>query len=194
MEEFGLAFVFILVAVDPFGVLPIFLSLTEGMSRSQKQSIIAQSMITALCVAIAFLFVGKALFRAIGVTISDFMIAGGALLFIIAVIDLIASERRQKIAAQSLGAVPLGTPLIVGPAVLTSVLILHDVYGLAPTVCATVVNILLVGILLVLSDFIVKVLGDAGTKALSKVSLVLLAAFAVMMIRRGVMDAIAKNT
>ena len=194
MREFGLAFVFILVAVDPFGVLPTFLSLTEGMSKSQKESIIAQSMITAFCVAIAFLFLGKALFEAIGVTISDFMIAGGALLFIIAVIDLIAGERRQKTAARSLGAVPLGTPLIVGPAVLTSVLMLRDVYGLAPTICATVVNILLVGILFVLSDLLVRLLGDAGTKALSKVSLVLLAAFAVMMIRKGIIEIITKKT
>jgi len=190
MRDFGLAFLFIFVAVDPFGVLPTFISLTEGMTAPQKRHVIQQSMVTALCVSIGFMFVGKALFNAIGVTIADFMIAGGVLLFVIAVIDLIAGEKRERIPAQSLGAVPLGTPLIVGPAVLTSVLILRDIHHPLPTIFATVANILLVGIAFLASDFLVTLLGGAGTKALSKVSLVLLAAFAVMMVRRGVVAAI----
>ncbi len=194
MSDFGLAFVFLLVAVDPFGLLPIFISLTEGMTTFQKRRVISQSIITALCIAIAFIFLGRALFRAIGVTFSDFMIAGGALLFIIAVRDLIGGEKRQEVSPRSLGAVPLGTPLIVGPAVLTSALMLRDVYGLLPTIFATVANILLVGIIFLLSEFLVKLLGSAGTKALSKVFLILLAAFAVMMVRRGVVEAINSAT
>ena len=194
MSDFGLAFVFLLVAVDPFGLLPIFISLTEGMTTFQKRRVISQSIITALCIAIAFIFLGRALFRAIGVTFSDFMIAGGALLFVIAVRDLIGGEKRQEVSPRSLGAVPLGTPLIVGPAVLTSALMLRDVYGLLPTIFATVANILLVGIIFLLSDFLVKLLGSAGTKALSKVFLILLAAFAVMMVRRGVVEAINSAT
>ncbi len=194
MSDFGLAFVFLLVAVDPFGLLPIFISLTEGMTTFQKRRVISQSIITALCIAIAFIFLGRALFRAIGVTFSDFMIAGGALLFVIAVRDLIGGEKRQEVSPRSLGAVPLGTPLIVGPAVLTSALMLRDVYGLLPTIFATVANILLVGIIFLLSEFLVKLLGSAGTKALSKVFLILLAAFAVMMVRRGVVEAINSAT
>ena len=194
MSDFGLAFVFLLVAVDPFGLLPIFISLTEGMTAFQKRRVISQSIITALCIAIAFIFLGRALFRAIGVTFSDFMIAGGALLFVIAVRDLIGGEKRQEVSPRSLGAVPLGTPLIVGPAVLTSALMLRDVYGLLPTIFATVANILLVGIIFLLSEFLAKLLGSAGTKALSKVFLILLAAFAVMMVRRGVVEAINSAT
>ena len=193
MENFSLAFVFLFVAVDPFGVLPIFISLTEGMTTSQKRRVIQQSLITALCVAVGFMFVGKALLDAVGVTISDFMIAGGVLLFIIAVRDLMATEKSQRAPSQSLGAVPLGTPLIVGPAVLTSVLMLRDVYKPLPTIFATVGNILLVGMILFSSDFLVRLLGGSGTKALSKVSLVLLAAFAVMMVRRGIEAAIGSG-
>lgn len=190
MSHFGLAFIFIFVAVDPFGLLPIFISLTQGMTPFQKRRVIAQSIITALCIAIVFIFVGRALFRAIGVTVSDFMIAGGALLFIIAVRDLVEGEKAQETPHQSLGAVPIGTPLIVGPAVLASALIVRDVYGLLPTIAAIVANILLVGVVLLLSDFLVKLLGGAGTRALSKVFLVFLAAFAVMMVRRGIVQAI----
>jgi multiple antibiotic resistance protein len=191
MNEFGLAFVFMLVAVDPFGLLPIFVSLTEGMTPVEKRRVVEQGMVTALCVAIGFLFVGRALFRAVGVTVSDFMIAGGTLLFVIAVKDLMTGEKRQRVPGESLGAVPLGTPLIVGPAVLASTLILRDVYGLLPTISSIVANILLVGIVFLLSGFLVRLLGRAGTKALSKVFLVFLAAFAVMMIRRGILEMIA---
>jgi len=191
MKDFGLAFLFILVAVDPFGLLPIFISLTEGMTIPQKRHVIQQSIITALCISISFMFVGKALFKAIGVTISDFMIAGGSLLFIIAVIDLIAGERREKILSHNVGAVPLGTPLIVGPAVLTSVLMLRDLHKPLPTLLATIANIVLAGVVFLASDFLVKLLGGAGTKALSKVFLVFLAAFAVMMVRRGIVQVIA---
>jgi multiple antibiotic resistance protein len=191
MNEFGLAFVFMLVAVDPFGLLPIFVSLTEGMTPVEKRRVVEQGMVTALCVAIGFLFVGRALFRAVGVTVSDFMIAGGTLLFVIAVKDLMTGEKRQRVPGESLGAVPLGTPLIVGPAVLASTLILRDVYGLLPTISSIVANILLVGIVFLLSGFLVRFLGRAGTKALSKVFLVFLAAFAVMMIRRGILEMIA---
>ena len=193
MSNFGLAFVFLFVAVDPFGVLPIFISLTEGMTPGQRRRVIRQSVITALCVAVGFMYVGKALFSVVGVTMSDFMIAGGVLLFIIAVRDLMAGEKTQRIPSQSLGAVPLGTPLIVGPAVLTSVLILRDVYKPLPTIFATVANILLAGVIFLLSGLLVRVLGGAGTKALSKVSLVLLAAFAVMMVRKGIEAALGSG-
>jgi multiple antibiotic resistance protein len=185
-----LAFLFVLVAVDPFGMMPIFLSLTEGMSAAERRRVIGQSVVTALCVAVLFIFVGKALFKAIGVTMADFMIAGGVLLFIIAVTDLMTGEKKRYLPTDSLGVVPLGTPLIVGPAVLTASLMLQDVYGLAPTLVATVANVFLVGGVLLASGSLVKLLGQSGTKALSKVFLVLLAAFAVMMVRRGIESAL----
>lgn len=190
MADYGLAFLFVLVAVDPFGMMPIFLSLTEGMSAAERRRVIGQSVVTALCVAVLFIFLGKALFKAIGVTIADFMIAGGVLLFIIAVTDLMTGEKKRYLPTDSLGVVPLGTPLIVGPAVLTASLMLQDVYGLAPTLVATVANVLLVGGVLLASGSLVKLLGHSGTKALSKVFLVLLAAFAVMMVRRGIESAL----
>ncbi len=192
MREFGLAFLFVLVAVDPFGLLPIFITLTEGMERDEKRRVIAQSLITALCIAVGFIFVGKALFRAIGVTIPDFLIAGGILLFVIAVADLMWGEKRQRIPSPSLGAVPLGTPLIVGPAVLTSALILRDLYGPWEAILAVTANVCLVGIVFLLSDLLAKLLGGAGSKALSKVFLVFLAAFAVMMVRKGLEQVIGK--
>jgi multiple antibiotic resistance protein len=84
-----LSFISIFVAVDAIGVLPIFVSLTEGIERSERAKIIVQSMLTALCLAVGFIFLGKVVFRILGITIGDFMVAGGAILFCLAITDII---------------------------------------------------------------------------------------------------------
>jgi multiple antibiotic resistance protein len=180
-----LAFIPIFVAVDAVGVLPIFVSLTEGMRRDEKTKTITQSVLTALLLAVGFVFLGKAVFKLLGITIGDFMIAGGAILFCLAITDIINPVARRRIPGQQLGAVPLGTPLIVGPAVLTTSMIIISQYGLVATLISVVVNILLAGIILSASSILMRVLGDAGSKALSKVMSLLLAAIATMLIRKG---------
>jgi len=183
-----LAFIPIFVAVDAIGVLPLFVSLTEGVKEKEKYRIIFQSMITAMCLAVGFIFLGKAVFSLMGITLGDFMVAGGAILFYIAVADIRGPDKGSRYANQELGAVPLGTPLIVGPAVLTTSLIMIGEYGLAATLISVLVNILLAGLVLLLSRFIIKILGKAGTRALSKVTNLLLAAIAVMLIRKGIVQ------
>ena len=180
-----LAFIPVFVAVDAVGVLPIFVSLTQGLEKKERSAIIIQSIITALCVAVAFIFLGKGVFRLLGISIGDFMIAGGVILFSIAMIDMLNPGKRRRIPSKELGAVPLGTPLIVGPAVLTTSLIIIADYGLAATLISVLLNVLLAGAVFFLSGILIKVLGEAGSKALSKVMALLLAAIAVMMIRKG---------
>jgi multiple antibiotic resistance protein len=190
MKEFLLAFVPIFVAVDAFGLLPIFLNLTDGLAGAARKKIVLQSFLTAVGVAVTFVFLGKAVFRLMGITVHDFMVAGGVLLFAISAVDLIR-ERKFTRHIDTVGAVPLGTPLIVGPAVLTTSLMLVDVYGLAATLLSLVVNIVLACVVLSGAGAIEKVLGHAGSKAVSKVASLILAAIAVMMIRKGLMGIIA---
>ena len=181
-----LAFIPIFVAVDAIGILPIFASLTESANRKEKSKIILQSMITAMCLATGFIFLGKAVFNLMGITLGDFMVAGGSILFYIAVADIRGPGKGSHYANQELGAVPLGTPLIVGPAVLTTSLIIIGEYGLTATLTSVLINILLAGFILSLSSFIIKILGKAGSRALSKITNLLLAAIAVMLIRKGI--------
>jgi len=183
-----LSFIPIFVAVDAIGVLPIFVSLTEGMEPSQRTKIIIQSMFTALCLAVGFIFLGQAVFKVLGITIGDFMIAGGAILFSLAITDMVNPAKKRRIPNQELGVVPLGTPLIVGPAVLTTSLVIISQYGLFATLISVLVNILLAGIIFNLSSVLIKVLGEAGSKALSKITSLLLAAIAVMMVRKGLIQ------
>jgi len=186
LRTYALAFIPIFVAVDALGVLPLFISFTEPVKRTSRLKIIRDSVITAAAVAIIFIFVGKSAFRFLGITVYDFMVAGGVLLFILAINDLLRSEKATRAPDQSLGVVPLGMPLIVGPAVLTTSLIMLDTYGLAPTLAAVILNILIAGLIFASADFIMKIMGKGGTKAVSKVASLVLAAIAVMMIRKGI--------
>jgi multiple antibiotic resistance protein len=143
-------------------------------------------MLTGFCLAAGFLLIGKFLFKVLGISIGDFLVAGGVILFCIAIADIINPIKKRRLPGKELGAVPLGTPLIVGPAVLTTSMITLSQYGLPATFFAVVVNILCAGLVFYLSTSLIRLLGDAGTKALSKVTSLLLAAIAVMMVRRGI--------
>ena len=189
-NNFLLAFVPMFVAVDAIGILPMFMGLTEGMLRQDRQRIVKQSLITALVVAVGFVFLGKSIFHLMGITVQDFLVAGGCLLFLIATTDLLSGQKYAR-RIESIGAVPLGIPLIVGPAVLTTELVLIDVYGIPATVLAIVANILVAGAVLLTADFWIRLLGQAGSQAISKVASLLLAAIAVMMIRKGLMQLIS---
>jgi multiple antibiotic resistance protein len=187
-KQILLSFIPIFFAVDAVGVLPIFVSLVEGMEPSQRTKIIIQSMFTALCLAVGFIFLGKGVFNLLGITIGDFMVAGGAILFCLAITDIINPVKKRRMPGQELGAVPLGTPLIVGPAVLTTSLVIQSQYGLIATLISVLANILLAGIIFSLSPVLIRALGEAGSKAISKITGLLLAAIGVMLIRKGLVE------
>jgi multiple antibiotic resistance protein len=185
LKDILLSFIPLFIAVDAIGVMPMFVGLTTELEQKVKTRIILQSMLTAACLAIAFVLGGKLLFRWLGITIGDFMIAGGAILFSLAIIDLVNPTKKRRAPEQDLGVVPLGTPLIAGPAVLTTSMLIVSEYGLIATMISLLSNILVAGLILRGSIILTRVLGAAGSKALSKITSLLLAAIAVMLIRKG---------
>ena len=185
LKNYFLTFVPIFVSVDALGMLPIFMSLTHGMPKAQREKLVRTSTLTALIVAIAFLMVGRLVFMWLGITISDFLVAGGAILFIISIRDLLSYGKEGRVPDQTVGVVPLAVPLIVGPAVLTTSLILLNSFGIMPTLFSIVSNILLCGVILHFSSGLSKFLGKAGSHTLSKIFNLLLAAIGVMLIRLG---------
>ena len=187
MKSFWLCFVPLFIAVDAIGVLPIFISFTQDIKPRRVRTIIYQSVITAIIVALFFLIGGKAILDMLGITVSDFMIAGGVLLFAISINDLLTSDKIQrKIDPESLGAVPLGVPLITGPAVLTTSILLLNEHGFVPTAVAILINVLIAGVVFSFSIYIHRFLGKAGSKTLSKIASLLLAAIGVMIVRKGI--------
>lgn len=119
-------FIPLFVAIDIVAVLPIFLSLTQGYSVEGQRRAVRESVITALLVGIVFIAMGEVIFSILGITNDDFKIAGGLVLLVFAILDLIRRDEIPRKAAGNLGIVPLGVPLIVGPAVLTTLIVLVD--------------------------------------------------------------------
>jgi len=187
-HNFLLAFIPLFIAIDVVGILPIFMSLVDGIEKPQKTKIINQSVITALSVSIGFLALGKFVFSVLGIEIYDFKMAGGLLLLVFAINDLLFSEKGKRTITPTMGVVPLGIPLVVGPAVLTSIIVTVDTYGYIPTVTSLAVNLIIVWVVFLKSNFIYRLMGEGGSKAFAKVASLLLAAIAVMMVRRGFMD------
>jgi len=186
--ELFLPLIPLFVAFDPLGILPIFVSLTSDMGALERKRVIRQSILTGLLVSIGFLAVGKWVFELLGISVSDFKVAGGILLFIIAVVDLIFPEKTRSFPKETLGVVPIGIPLIVGPGVLTLLLISARAYGDVSTIICLILNLLIVWFVFSHSHRIIRFLKEGGTKGIGKVFALLLAAFAMMMIRTGIMD------
>jgi len=186
-----LSFIPLFVAIDVLGVVPIFLSLTDGLQSHQRKRLITEATFTALAVSVVFVFGGRLIFTFLGITENDFRVGGGIVLLVLSVVDLIFSHEKQRTPDTTVGIVPIGIPLIVGPAALTTILILVDNYGYVPAIISLLANLLIVWIIFRNSAYVYKVIGKAGARVFSKVASLFMAAIAVMMIRVGLMGMIA---
>ena len=198
-EKFLLAFVPLLVAMDAFGVFPLFINITEHNTKHEQRILAGQSTLAAFSVGALFLFGGRSVMMFLGITINDLRVAGGVILLCFAVYDLLFSHLQRSLSEQtkvgetvakvarlsSLAIVPLGIPLIVGPAALTALLLLEVQLGAWVTLSAFALNILGVYLLFANASVITKLVPQAVLRAISKVVALFLAAIAVMMIRTG---------
>ncbi len=187
-----LASIPILVAIDIFGILPIYIDFVKDSDDIEEKHIRKNSLITAFTVGLGFLFLGKLVFLIMGISIYDFEIAGGILLFIISIKNLISEKEglKKSLNNADLGVVPIGVPLIVGPGVLTTLLILVGVYGYIIVTIAFFINILIVYFVLKNTRVLIKILGKKGSNAAGKIAALLLAAYAIMMVRKGIANTI----
>jgi len=181
-----LSFIPIMVALDAPGTLPLYVAMTEGIRKHERRKIVRQSILTALLITIGFVFLGRAVFNALGILVEDFMIAGGIVLLIIAVTEIVRAGERKILISPTIGVVPFGTPLIAGPAMLTTTLVLVGTYGYLPVILSLIVNILLAWAVFAQADRIIRLIGISGSRAFAKIAALLLAAIAVKMIRSGI--------
>ena len=185
VHKFFVAFIPIFIAIDAVGLVAMFMGLAGDAPREQrhKQGFIA--ILTALCISVGFIFLGKIIFTALGITVADFQVAGGLILLGLAGRELLNVAPATREATDDFGVVPLGMPLIAGPALLTALLVLVDTVGLVFTIAALLVNLALVVIAFWNADFVARWMGRQGLRGVSKIVALLLAAIAVSLIRRG---------
>jgi multiple antibiotic resistance protein len=177
-------------AMDAVGNLPIFLALTQEVQPKHRRHTVNLAALTALGVGLGFVAIGKAIFLLLGIEVADFLIAGGIILLILAVRYLITGkmvETQDLSASVTVGVVPLGTPLVVGPAVLATLLLFMGQYRIPIVLSSFILNLIIQWLLFRQADRIVNFLGRTGANAVSKIVMLLLAAIAVKMIREGVM-------
>ena len=187
LTKFLQAFIPLFVAIDPIGLAAIFLGLGQNIAAERRQKIADQAVWTGGLVALGFLLLGKSIFAALGMSVGDFQIAGGLILFILAAKDLVQSAAESEKLPEDFGVVPLGMPLIAGPASITTLLVLaqNQAIGLVVTLVALAVNLFLVVLALHYSEWLGRKVGATGMRAISKIIAMLLAAIAVNMIRQG---------
>lgn len=187
LESFLKAFIPLFVAIDPIGLAAVFLAMGVGVPAERRKKIATQATWTGGLVALLFLLLGQTIFAALGISVTDFQIAGGLILFIIAAKDLVQSAAVPEAVPEDFGVVPLGMPLIAGPASITTLLVLaqNSAIGLAITLAALAVNLVLVILALAYSEWLSRKIRATGMRAISKIVSLLLAAIAVNMIRQG---------
>lgn len=184
-DTFVHAFIPLLVAVDIVGIVPIYLTLTGSLDKRDRRAVLRASLIVAAAVSIGFALLGKAIFVFLGITVADFQIAGGLILLGLAGLDLLTQEPRGLAQGADVGVVPLGVPIIAGPAVITTTMVLVDLYGSLVTIAALLANLVLGGLVLANAVVIERLVGRTGARAMSKIVSLLLAAIGVHWIRQG---------
>jgi multiple antibiotic resistance protein len=193
VRRFLLAFIPLFVAVDIVGLLPLYLGISRELDDPERRRLVAEASLTGATAGIGFLLAGDAVLYFLGVTVGDFQIAGGLVLLVLAIYDLLHPELPHRQIGPRLGVVPLGIPMIVGPAVLTTLLTVARTQGYPMTLVAFALNLLIVWAALTWASRIAGVLGDAGARAVAKVMSLVLAAIGVTFVRRGVLAAIGAS-
>ncbi len=175
------------VIIDPIGSVPLFIIITHKMEREQRVSITKTAIITAAVLLFIFAVAGTQILSVFGITISSFMVAGGVLLFIVAIELLTHGEWRFGGAGAQgeTGVVPLAFPLLAGPGAITAVIISFQTTGLVVTAVSILIVIGLTYIILRYVDIIYRILGKRGSIIVTRVFAVLIAAIAVQFIVNG---------
>jgi multiple antibiotic resistance protein len=184
-STFVLTFVPLFIAIDALGNLPFVISMSEGMSSHERRRTVHIAIATAAGVGLGFLFFGQFILKVMGISVGSFAIAGGLILLILSVKYITTGRMVEIIKEEMVAVVPIGTPLTVGPATITTLLLLVGQFPLSQVLLSFLLNLLIAWGIFLLSNRIVKFMGMGGLAAVSKVFSLLLAAIGVGMIIRG---------
>lgn len=207
LHDFLLIFIPLFVVIDPAGSLPVFLAITGRYPTDQRRRVARRAATVAAATGVGFVILGQAVLSFLGLRFEDFQIAGGIILVILAIIDLLIPgkptiDQSAIDPAESIGVVPLAVPLIVGPATMTTSLLLVNTYSgeynqrftapmgqviVASMVClALVINVGILFAAMWHSDRIVAIVGRNIMSVINKIVMILIAAIAVSLIRQGI--------
>ncbi len=180
-----LTFVPLFIVIDAIGNLPFVIALTDDCNKEERRRIINLATATAAGVGLIFLFLGRFILDAMNISVGAFAISGGIILLIFAIRYMTTGHMVEVIKEEMVAVVPIGTPLTVGPATITTLLLLATQFPIYIVLIAFLLNIFIAWVTFVLSGFFIRVMGRGGLRAVSRVFSLLLAALAVNMVIRG---------
>ena len=184
-SDFFKAFLAIFVAMDAIGNLPILFVLTKKFSTKERNANVSRAISIASILLLVFLFFGENLLKYFGITIGSFKIAGGILLMIIGLRIVLGLRIMEEGKKYEFAAIPLATPMITGPAVVTITIILVQQFGYLTTLAASFLNLSITWIVLRQTEFLYKILGRQGSDVVARIMGLILVALAVEFIRQG---------
>ena len=181
------AIIILFIIVDPFGNVPIFMGLTEKLSEAQRRKVLNIATLIGIILLLVFAFAGQEIFLIFGISIYSFEVAGGILLLIIAIQILISGSLHENVESpESIGAVPIAMPLLVGPGAITTTILNLQAYGTLVTIISVLVVLFVTWIILRYVSSIYKVLGKTGAIIIARVMALLIAAIAIQYILVGI--------
>jgi multiple antibiotic resistance protein len=194
LSSLGTAALALFIIVDPFGNIPIFMGLTENVPDAQRKKVYNTATIVGMVLLLVFAFTGNLILSVFGLSIYSFMVAGGILLLIIAIRILITGSMHENIESpESLGAVPIAIPLLVGPGAITTTIFnlqVNESQGAIAAAGIAVMSVIIVmavtWVILRYINSVYKVLGKTGSLIIARVMALLIAAIAVQYILTGV--------
>jgi multiple antibiotic resistance protein len=192
-------FIALWVIIDPVAALPIFLGVTAGYDRRARRRIAIAAIIASFAVLCFFIALGQIIIEAMGVSLRDFQIAGGLILFLFAA-TMVIGERQENAepaadpkSVSGLAIYPLAVPTLAGPGAMLTVMLLTDnsrfsiMQQLLTTATVAVVLVITLAMLLV-ADPITRVIGLHGANVLKRIMGMILAAVAVKIVLGGISD------
>jgi multiple antibiotic resistance protein len=190
------AVIALFIIVDPFGNIPIFVSLTENMTDDYRKKIYNTAIIVSLILLLVFAFTGTEILKLFGITLESFEVAGGILLLIISIRILISGPREKVESPESVGAVPIAMPLLVGPGAITTTIITLQTYqnvqpngpiiSIVIAVLAVVIVLAFTWVILRYTNGLYKFLGKTGSMVISRVMALLISAIAIQYMLDGI--------
>jgi multiple antibiotic resistance protein len=185
LRIFTLAFVPLFIAIDALALPPFIISLSEGLTVKERRRMVHIAILTALLVGLIFLFFGQLVLTLMGISVGAFAIAGGLILLVQSIRNMTLGRMIDAAKEEMVAIVPIGTPLLAGPATITTLLLLAAEQPLSIVLAAFMANVLLAWLICLSSFRILKLMGQGGLRAISRVFSLLLASIAVSMILRG---------
>lgn len=180
------AIIALFIIVDPFGNIPVFIGLTETIPENQRKKLYNTAILVGVILLLVFAFTGQEIFTIFDLSIYSFEVAGGILLLIVAIRILIGGMREKAESPETLGAVPIAIPLLVGPGAITTTIFNLQTYGIVTTILSVIIVLALTWAILRFINQIYRFLGKTGSLVIARVMALLISAIAIQYILTGV--------